>query len=276
MKRLSSLLLAVALMTVVSAQAQDDDNYLFTHLGGSLSVGTDGIGIDVATPITPYLSLRAGVSFFPRISYTKDDITYKRKVRWDNSGNPTSDASYPSIEREGTGSVEAKLNKIDGKILFDAYPFGLKNSFHVTAGLFMGTGDIVTASFTQDPKVPIGGGIVKTIDGDDWFVMPDPTTGQIDLRLKTNSIKPYLGIGFGRAIPKKRVNVAFDLGVQFHGTPKLEGYASANGQYQWTELEASNFDFGDSFKEDVEDALDIIHKVTIWPVLNIRVTGRFF
>ena len=261
----------------LKAQTDPDDDYIFTHLGGNLSVGTDGIGIEVTTTITPYVGLRAGVNFFPKIKYTKDDVTYKRKVRWDNAGNPTDNPAYPSIEREGTGSIEAKLNKIDGKILFDAYPFGLKNSFHVTAGLFMGSGDIVQGSFTQDPKVPIGGGIVITDNnGDDWMVMPEGNPGTIDIRLKTNSVKPYLGIGFGRAVPKKHVNVAFDLGVQFHGTPQVQGYAKANTEYQWMDLEANNFDFGDSFKKDVEDALDIVHKVKVWPVLNIRLTGRFF
>lgn len=264
MKKTISLFATLLLISVgLKAQdSSDSDNYIFTHLGGSISVGTDGIGIDVAAPITPYVSVRAGVSFFPRIKYTKDDVKYTRNGI------------------QGKGEVKAKLNKIDGKILFDAYPFGLKNSFHVTAGLFMGTSDIVTASFIEDPISPIGGGIAKMIDGAQWSVRPDAETGAIDLRLKANSVKPYLGIGFGRAIPKKRLNVAFDLGVQFHGTPRLEGYAQATTtsgtKYQWTELEADDFDFGESFHDDVEDALKIIHKVKVWPVLNIRLTGRFF
>ena len=263
MKKTISLF-ATLLLLSVGAKAQDEsesDDYLFTHLGGSISVGTDGIGIDVAAPITPYVSVRAGVSFFPRIKYTKDDVKYTRNGV------------------QGHGSVEAKLNKIDGKILFDAYPFGLKNSFHVTAGLFMGTSNIVEASFKQDPNVKINGGIVKTIDGDDWLVNPDPETGMIDLRLRTNSVKPYLGVGFGRAIPKKRLNVAFDLGVQFHGTPQVQGLAAANGQTQWTDLGVENFDsdyFGQNFVNDLDDALKIVHKVKVWPVLNIRLTGRFF
>ena len=220
MKKTISLF-ATLLLLSVGAKAQDEsesDDYLFTHLGGSISVGTDGIGIDVAAPITPYVSVRAGVSFFPRIKYTKDDVKYTRNGV------------------QGHGSVEAKLNKIDG-------------------------------------------GIVKTIDGDDWLVTPDPETGMIDLRLRTNSVKPYLGVGFGRAIPKKRLNVAFDLGVQFHGTPQVQGLAAANGQTQWTDLGVENFDsdyFGQNFVNDLDDALKIVHKVKVWPVLNIRLTGRFF
>lgn len=271
MKKTISLL-ATLLLLSVGAKAQSvpgTDNYIFTHIGGSVSVGTDGIGLDVAAPITPYVSLRAGVSFFPRIKYTKDDI------------------SYTLNGKQGYGTVEAKLNKIDGKILFDAYPFGLANSFHITAGLFMGTSDLVNASFTEDPISPIGAGISKNLpNGEQWIVeaigsdAAHGVPGVLDLKLTTNSVKPYLGIGFGRAIPKKNLGVAFDLGVQFHGTPQVEGKASlttmSGTQYQWMELESRDFHFDESFNKDVDDAFKIIHKVKVWPVLNIRLTGRFF
>lgn len=262
MKKLSFFLLLSVISVGTTFAQSSDDSYLFNHLGGSVSVGTDGIGIDLATPVTPYLSLRAGVSFYPKIKYTKDNISYTR------NGN------------KGQGTVEAKLNMFNGKVLFDAYPFGLKNSFHVTAGLFFGSSNIVEASFIEDVNAPIGAGINKVLDnGEQWTVKAQDHA--IDLRLRTHSVKPYVGIGFGRAIPKKHVNVAFDLGVQFHGTPQLQGHASITDinsvdHYQWLDLEAKDFHFDDSFNKDVDDALDIIHKVKVWPVLNIRLTGRFF
>lgn len=238
------------------------DRFLFNHLGAGVSIGLDGIGVELATPVTPYLGLRAGVSFFPKINVNVDDIDYTRNGK------------------DGKGEAKAKLNKFDGKVLLDVYPFGNKLSVHVTGGLFIGGSNLITASFIEDANAPIGGGIAKMINGEQWNVRAN--NHAIDLRLRTNGVKPYIGIGFGRMVPKpnKRVGVACDLGVQFHGKPKLEGYASVttiNGDlHRWVELEADDFDFGEDFHEDVEDALDIIHKVNVWPVLNIRITGRIF
>lgn len=242
------------------------DRFLFNHLGAGVSIGLDGIGVELATPVTPYLGLRAGVSFFPKINVNVDDIDYTRNGK------------------DGKGEAKAKLNKFDGKVLLDVYPFGNKLSVHVTGGLFIGGSNLITASFIEDSNAPIGAGISKkynwgTPDQEQWVVKA--TSNSIDLRLRTNSIKPYIGIGFGRMVPKpnKRVGVACDLGVQFHGKPKLEGYATltpGDSQHRWEELNAENFDFGEDFHKDVEDALDIIHKVNVWPVLNIRITGRIF
>lgn len=247
-----------------------EDNYIFTHLGGNISVGTDGIGIEVATPITEWGVLRAGVNFFPGIKVNKS-------------------VGYDINNKHGDGKIEAKFHKVDGKILYDFYPFRQKNSFHVTAGLFIGRGDIVTASFIDDYRCPLDAGVDLVHAGDEpWILEPlggDPAnqvSGVLDLRLKTNVVKPYIGIGFGRAIPKRRVNVAFDLGVQFHGKPRLEGYAYMDQPdmpraYKWIELESQDLHlFGNKTNKDIDDAFDIMNKVKVWPVLNIRLTGRFF
>ena len=265
MNRLKSALIVLSLLVSGSVFAQrysSSDSYIFTHLGAGLSVGTDGIGIELATPISPYVGFRAGASFFPKIKVNVDDIDYTRN------------------KVDGKGEVKAKFKKVEGKALFDIYPLGNKYSIHLTGGLFFGNSDLISASFIEDPKAPVGAGIAKTINGEQWDVRAN--NGSIDLRLTTNKVKPYIGIGVGRMVPKpdKRVGVAMDLGVQFHGTPKLEGYASAttlSGTYhKWVELEAKDFDFGQSFQDDVNDALDIIHKVKVWPVLNVRITGRIF
>ena len=116
MKRLTALFVMLLFVAAGSMKAQTvEDDYMFTHLGGNISVGTDGIGIEVATPITEWGALRAGVNFFPGIKVNKN-------VGYDINGN------------HGDGKIEAKFHKVDGKVLFDFYPFRQKFSFHVNEG----------------------------------------------------------------------------------------------------------------------------------------------
>lgn len=263
MNRLASYIVAALLLVTSGAKAQNEgDSFLFTHLGAGVSIGTDGVGIEVATPVTPYLGLRAGVSFIPKISVNVHDIEYTR------NGN------------DGEGDVKASLKKFDGKLLVDVYPFGNKLSLHLTGGLFVGSDELIRGSFKEDLAAPIGGGIVKKIGQAEWLV--EAIDHKVELRLMTKKVKPYLGIGFGRMVPKpnKRVGVSCDLGVQFHGTPDFQGFATAHtisgDLHKWVTLSGNDFDFGEDFKENVDDALDIVHKVKVWPVLNIRITGRIF
>lgn len=53
------------------------------------------------------------------------------------------------------------------------------------------------------------------------YRIPVDQNGNISGGLKVSSFRPYLGLGFGRAIPKKRIGFMFEMGVQFHNTPKV-------------------------------------------------------
>jgi hypothetical protein len=46
--------------------------------------------------------------------------------------------------------------------------------------------------------------------------------GNITFDIKGANIAPYLGIGFGRSIPKHLVGVGFDMGVFYHGNPQTK------------------------------------------------------
>ena len=253
--------MAATLFFSVGTPAQTtDDSYLFTHLGAGLSIGTDGIGLELATPITPYLGFRAGVSYFPQFKVKVNDIEYSRNGK------------------DGKGSLKAKFKKIDGKALFDVYPFALKNSFHVTVGAFFGNEDLVKIEFAEDPNARLNGGIIPTKDNPNEYIVEPDANGIIHAKVVTNAVKPYFGIGFGRMVPKadKRIGVSCDIGVQLHGTPVMKAYAPDVDRYLELTSDAFGNDFGPSFREDMDDALRIISKVKVWPVLNVRLTGRIF
>nr|WP_224264789.1 hypothetical protein [Parabacteroides goldsteinii] len=44
----------------------------FNSLSVGVSAGTTGIGVDVATPVTPHFVIRGGVSFMPGIKISTD------------------------------------------------------------------------------------------------------------------------------------------------------------------------------------------------------------
>jgi hypothetical protein len=96
-----------------------------------------------------------------------------------------------------------------------------------------------------------------------YFLEPTPS-GDLDASIQVKGFRPYLGLGFGRAVPKNRVGVQFDLGAQFWGTPNV--YVNgANGEHKLSEGDTKGKDGG---------ALKIISKIAVFPVLNLRIVGR--
>ena len=103
------------------------------------------------------------------------------------------------------------------------------------------------------------GGKAGIVIGDQ--TIPVDKDGNIAGGLKAAGFRPYLGVGFGRAVPKKRIGVQFELGVQFHGTPKVYTDAGILG--------STSTDGDDSFTK-------IIDKLTVYPVMKLRFCGRLF
>ena len=105
----------------------------------------------------------------------------------------------------------------------------------------------------------------------DYFLTPNPAdNGDVEATVKVNSFRPYLGLGFGRAVPKGRLGCQFDLGVQFWGKPEIYAptYNKTTGTYQNEKLDPDNV--GD----DAGKVLKAISKVSVYPVLNFRLVGR--
>ena len=67
MKKYFVTMCMLAMTVGASAQMEDGDKQLFNHVGAGVSVGLDGIGINLATTITPYVQARMGYNFLPEI-----------------------------------------------------------------------------------------------------------------------------------------------------------------------------------------------------------------
>lgn len=265
-------ILSIFGLTTAHAQYDNDVEWgLFNHMSVGLGLGTTGISVDVAAPICPYVAVRAGADIMPNIKfYPALDLGISSDVQ--------------AISEEWIGErlpdkidFDGKLKFTAGHLLFDVYPFK-NSSFHVTAGAYLGGKELVNMDTSGDQillkTIYEYNKTMELIDPDlkvgvklgNYFLEPNKD-GVIKTTVEVNPLRPYIGIGFGRAIPAKhRFACNFDLGLQFWGTPKvyLEG---ENGK---TRLEKSDLD------PESAKALKKLSETTFWPVLNVRCVYRIF
>ena len=204
---------------------------------------------------------------------------------------------YPGGNLPNKLEVQGKLDNTLGHILIDIHPF--KTSFHLTLGAYFGKDEIIDVynkesgflkpinayneaiiyanSPSADPGVKqvVNQYNLKMIGGElgDYFVTPNPAeNGDVRAYAKVKSFRPYVGLGFGRAVPKKRIGCQFDLGVQFWGKPEIyvPTYDKAAKTYQYEKID------GDKAGDDAGKVLKTISKVSVYPVLNFRLVGRIF
>ena len=215
-------------MTTAHAQYNNDVELgIFNHMSVGLGLGTTGISVDVAAPISRYVAVRAGADILPNVKIkTALDLGFDRE---------TQEAFYDLFEERLPNKIdfEAKVKFSAGHLLFDVYPFN-NSSFHVTAGAYLGSKQIgqfytvdnqwlLRACYEynhSDVREYLELDKIGTKLGN-YFIEPD-ATGNIKATLEVNALRPYIGIGFGRAVPTKhRFACNFDLGFQFWGSPKL-------------------------------------------------------
>lgn len=257
MKKLAMFALGLSLLLPTGIKAQD--NEMFNHLSLGISLGTDGIGFEAGAPIGRYVQVRTGISFMPAFSYSDDAKLY------------TSTDLNTGTEVDRKVDVKGTLHMTDWKLLFDIYP-STKSSFHFTAGFYLGKQNFVTAKNTEiDPLLVHGGAIL--IGGQPFGANQE---GVANIHVRVNNFKPYLGIGFGRAVPRNhRFAVTCDLGVQFWGKPKVYAWNDDILHGGMKEVKYQNID-ANSSASDARDAIKIINGIFVWPVLNIRLNGRIF
>lgn len=235
-------------MSSFSALAQKELG-VFNSLSASVGVGLTGIDVELATPITPYLALRGGVSFMPGFNFT---------TGVDVEVDAPDGITVPS-EIDLTGS----LKRTTGELLLNVYPFPSKSSFFIAAGAYFGGSALVKIDGHSDELKSLiaQGEDAGLMIGD--YKIPVDKNGNVSGALEVSSFRPYFGLGFGRVVPKKRLSAMFELGVQFHGRPKVY---TDYGNVEELIKEAGE---DDTFTK-------IIDKLTVYPVLKIRLCGRIF
>ena len=265
------------MMMATGAKAQNADKIhaedgLFNHLSVGLNYGLTGAGIDVVMPVHKIVTIRAGVSGWDigdikfKAINTASEITEMQMVEAD---------AVKRSKMADKVELAAEPNFWNFFLLGEVHPF--KNQpFYFSAGLFVGSQNFIHFRNTNEGALeylyyanqlvedynsvfrtnypPIG---LKFGD----YVFTADERGNIDVRMKTNAVKPYVGIGFGQHLAKThRVSLAVDAGLLFWGTPK---FMLNNDK----EIKSSGKNSG------ISGALSWLKA---WPNLQVRVAYKIF
>lgn len=235
------LLSVVALIASFTVSAQSLG--IFNHLAVGAGVGTNGISVEVASPLTKFVQVRAGVAIMPGISYSDETDVYYT--------SPQGHSSSTSVD------LDFGIGRTQGSLIFNAYPIP-KVPLYVAVGAYFGGNKLLKITGHSDELKNLQDASIEIGD----YNIPVDKDGYVRGGLKVNSFRPYVGIGWGRAVPNKRVNFSMDLGVQIEGKPKVY---SETGNLDQLE----NFDYDNDYQK-------VINNLKVYPVLTFRISGRIF
>jgi len=249
--------LVAAFMMLSNASAQKD-LHILNHLAIGVDVGTFGVGIDASVPFTSFIDIQAGYTMFPGFKF-----------------NTSLGMNQPLGDIRKVPFKAKPLMK-GGKVLVNVTPLPMITSFHVTAGVYFGSDEMMDLYNVEPiPEVTKANLAINEYNASnpnykmqnygpalgDYLLQPDEE-GNINAKLKVKPVKTYLGIGLGRAVPKGRVGLKMDLGCVLWGKPSVY----CNGMA----VEDTNAG-GDNAK-----LLKVVTKIKAYPVLNFRLCGKIF
>lgn len=235
------------------------------HVGINVGAGTEGISVGLAAPVTGFFELEAGVNVMPSFKLSGD---------LDVDVNTSSLPQVPNVQfpKEATIHAEGSFDRTTFNVKANLYPFGGGTKFFIAAGLSIGGEKIAEVSGscdelrdfsqklpTQELKDQFRQAVSANLAGYN-LQFDENYNVQGDIRCK--KVRPYLGLGFGRLVPKNRLGMRLELGCQF--MDKLKVYQND------TEIDINKAleDAGD------DDLSKFVKDLKIYPVVKFSFTGR--
>ena len=173
--------------TAAASEAKVDKYPMWQNRSAiGISAGLPGFGLDYAYNINRSLSVRAGFLAFSFSDYNTD------------------------LEVSGQSvNVNANLNSTVFDLMLEYQPSS-NYAFKLVAGLsYLNNVGVNTLILLNDD---IGYGDL---------IIDNEEIGDIDITLDYTGIAPYLGFGFGRAVPKKKAGFGIELGAYYAGGPEV-------------------------------------------------------
>ena len=138
------------------------EHNIFQHLDVSVTAGTTGLGIDVASPVGEYVQLRAGYEFMPRFTKKMEFelmMGGKSVHQYDQDGNRVQTTydrmkevlyQFTGLEVEDHVDMSGKPTMNNFKFLVDVFPFKSNKHWHFTAGFYWGPSRFALADNTTE------------------------------------------------------------------------------------------------------------------------------
>ena len=245
-------------MSLTSVMAQEETG-IGNHLGWGVGFGTEGFNASIATDLTQYAELEFGVNYAPGFARTENGDAFYLKDNGDGTFSRGKDA--------GNMDIKAKVNRATLDFKGSVYPFAANDNF--ASDLFVALG----VSFAGKEIASLEGTLKSPKDGaGDKYVRAGkymlPLVGNnADASARVNSVRPYVGLGYGRLVPKNNLGFRVELGCQFNGKMKL--YKDDNECKLLSDKPYKGFET-DTKLQDVMDFF------SIYPVLKVSLRGKFF
>ena len=215
----------------------------FRSLAVALTLGTGGIGLDLATPLTSKLNLRAGAAFL----------------------NYTTSFTVDTIPIDGT------LHLTSASAAVDWFPTG--RSFHISPGITLYN------DTTYNALIFIPGNQVVTLNDQNYTSDPaDPIHGTAFLRFG-NRVAPRLTVGWGNVIRHRTAGLTFpvDIGIEYI-TPPTALFVLAGSSCDSTgscDPIQSDPATQQNILEQQTEIVNELHPLRFFPILSIGISYKF-
>ena len=143
------------------------EHNIFQHLDVSVTLGTTGIGIDVASPVTEWAQLRLGYEFMPRFTKRMSfemTINGQPARSYDEDGNRQETRfdklrdfmySFTGFDIDDHVDMIGKPTLNNFKFLVDVFPFKENKHWHFTAGFYWGASKFAEAVNSTEAMVSL-------------------------------------------------------------------------------------------------------------------------
>ncbi|PQJ69591.1 hypothetical protein [Polaribacter butkevichii] len=221
-KKKKQLLLTSFLCLCLLGQAQENQQ----KNAFAVSFGSPGLGLEYARKLTPKLNAKVVWHSLKIEDYEQEDVKVK----------------------DDLVDILANLEVSIIDLGIEYLPFK-NSSFKLTAGIGILNKVNINGVVTYNEDIVFGDVIIINKDA-----------GEIITDINWSGVAPYLGFGFGRAIPKKKLGIGIEFGSYFSSSPKVD-------------LTATNLlESTTSQKENLQEALDEFKMI---PRIQIRLAYKF-
>lgn len=134
-----------------------NDNNVFNTIEIGANIGTTGLGLELASPMTDWAKLRVGFDWMPPfkipMSFSMDSYTDGQisDERFDKIQKTMYEMTGMTIDKDV--DMESKPTMTTLRVLVDVYPFKNNRHWHFTAGFFYG-GNSVGKSLNKMTEMP--------------------------------------------------------------------------------------------------------------------------